>query len=37
MCFTLSGLYEEPNPTKAHKVTRLFSRTFTVVSCNGGK
>jgi len=31
MCFTLTGLFEEPNPTKAHKITRIFSRTFTVV------
>lgn len=35
--FTLTGLYEEPNPSKATQVTRYFSRTFTVVPQGPGK
>ncbi|XP_067940028.1 nuclear RNA export factor 1-like [Watersipora subatra] len=31
LSFTLSGLFEEPNSTKAHKITRMFSRNFTTV------
>ena len=35
--FTLNGLYEEPNNTKTHKVTRLFSRNFTAVPRGEGE